>query len=126
MTRCLDLIEREVIPFARPFLLFVLGRYSADQQSSPADLDAFVTALGNRGFPWAMCAFGRREADCALTSARLGGHVRVGFENNLYLPDGRIAPSNAALVAATVDLLRAEGFGVMDAVAARALMGIGA
>ena len=126
VTRCLDLIDRGVIPFARPFLLFVLGRYAADQQSSPADLDPFVAALGNRGFPWAMCAFGRREADCALAAARLGGHVRVGFENNLHLPDGTIAPSNAALVAATVDLLRAEGFGIMDAVAARALMGIGA
>ena len=33
VTRLLDLIDRGVIPFARPFLLFVLGRYAADQQS---------------------------------------------------------------------------------------------
>ena len=113
VTRLIDLVDRGVIPFARPFLLFVLGRYSADQQSSPADLDPFVAALGNRDFPWMVCAFGRREADCALAAARLGGHVRVGFENNLHLPDGTLAPDNAALVAATAGLLRAEGFGIM-------------
>ncbi|WP_347335219.1 3-keto-5-aminohexanoate cleavage protein, partial [Ralstonia pseudosolanacearum] len=29
----------------------------------------------------------------------LGGHVRLGFENNMALPDGSPAPDNAALVA---------------------------
>lgn len=124
VTRLLDLVDRGVVPFARPFLIFVLGRYSADQQSSPADLFPFVAALGNRCFPWASCAFGRREADCALTSARLGGHVRVGFENNLHLPDGTLAPDNAALVAATAGLLRANGFGIMAPAGARRLMGV--
>ena len=33
-----------------------------------------------------------------MTAAALGGHVRVGFENNLFLPDGATAPDNAALV----------------------------
>tara|TARA_B100001173_G_C15544940_1_gene361287 strand:- start:302 stop:493 length:192 start_codon:yes stop_codon:yes gene_type:complete len=28
----------------------------------------------------------------------LGGNCRVGFENNLHLPDGEIAPNNASLV----------------------------
>lgn len=123
-TRLIDLVDRGVIPFARPFLLFVLGRYTAGQQSSPADLGPFVAALGDRDFPWAMCAFGRREAACALAAARLGGHVRVGFENNLHLPDGTLAPDNAALVGATADLLRFEGFGVMAPPDARRLMGV--
>ncbi|HET7717726.1 MAG TPA: 3-keto-5-aminohexanoate cleavage protein [Bauldia sp.] len=124
VSRCLALVDRGVIPFASPFLLFVLGRHSADRQSAPADLDPFVAALGGRDLPWAMCAFGRRECECALHAARLGGHVRVGFENNLHLPDGRIAPSNAALVEAAADLLRAEGFAIMDGTGARALMGL--
>jgi 3-keto-5-aminohexanoate cleavage enzyme len=125
VTRLLDLVDRGIIPFARPFLLFVLGRYSADQQSSPTDLAPFVAALGSHCFPWAMCAFGRREADCALAAARLGGHVRIGFENNLHLPDGTPAPDNAALVAATAALLRAAGFGIMAPEPARRLMGVG-
>ncbi len=64
--------------------------------SAPADLLPFL-AVHDRATPWAVCAFGPREAACALTAAALGGHVRVGFENNLYLPDGTLAPDNAAL-----------------------------
>jgi uncharacterized protein (DUF849 family) len=123
VTRLHDLIDRGVLPFARLFLLFVLGRYAVNQQSAPEDLDPFVAALGSRDMPWAMCAFGRREAECALAAARLGGHVRVGFETNLCLPGGGLAASNAALVAATADLLRADGFRPMDATRARRLMG---
>lgn len=122
VTALLDLFERGVIPFSHPFLLFVLGRYTADQQSTPEDLDPFAAALEGRDLPWAMCAFGKREAECALHAARLGGHVRIGFENNLVLPDGTIAPSNAALVAATVKLIERAGFEPMTPAAARAMM----
>src|SRR5439155_11497848 len=47
-----DLIDRGVIPFPRPFLLFVLGRYAKDQQSAPEDLDPFVAALAGRDAGW--------------------------------------------------------------------------
>jgi uncharacterized protein (DUF849 family) len=97
VTRYRDLLLRGVIPAARDFLLFVLGRYSAGQVSEPADLLPFLRAHDG-ATPWAVCAFGPREAACAMTAAALGGHVRVGFENNLYLPDGTLAADNAALV----------------------------
>jgi 3-keto-5-aminohexanoate cleavage enzyme len=86
-----------VIADAPWFLLFVLGRYSATQTSSPLDLLPFIQAHTGAE-PWAMCAFGAAEHACATAAAALGGHVRVGFENNLYLRDGAIAPDNAALV----------------------------
>ena len=87
-----------VIPEGPWFLLFVLGRYTANQTSDPTDLLPFLAADDGK-YPWAMCAFGPRENACAITAAGLGGHVRVGFENNLYLKDGSVAPDNAALVA---------------------------
>lgn len=87
-----------VIPEGPWFLLFVLGRYSAGQKSSPTDLLPFLNKHDGR-YPWAMCAFGPLENACAITAAGLGGHVRVGFENNLFLKDGSTAPDNAALVA---------------------------
>ncbi|MFN3417508.1 MAG: 3-keto-5-aminohexanoate cleavage protein [Caldimonas sp.] len=93
-----DLRRRGVIPEAPWFLLFVLGRYSAGQTSSPLDLLPFVQAHDG-DHPWAVCAFGAREHACAMAAAALGGHVRVGFENNVLLRDGQIAPDNAALVA---------------------------
>ena len=86
-----------VVPEAPWFLLFVLGRYSAGQVSSPHDLLPFVMAHTGPE-PWAVCAFGAAEHACMTTATALGGHVRVGFENNLFLKNGAPAPDNAALV----------------------------
>ena len=95
----LDLRERELLPGYNHHLLFVLGRYSAGQQSSPADLQPFVPLLWKLGsVRWAVCAFGHDELACLVEAARLGGDVRVGFENNLTRADGELAVDNASQV----------------------------
>ena len=98
VTRLFELRRRGIVPDERPFLLFVLGRYTAGQRSQPVDLLPFLTAAEGQPCDWAICAFGPLEGASALTAAALGGHVRVGFENNLFLADGTVAPDNAALV----------------------------
>ena len=105
--------EKGVTGFAEPFLLFVLGRYASDGQSEPREVDPFVAALGSHQANWAVCAFGGREAACAAYAASLGGHVRVGFENNLYLPGGAMAGSNAELVEASGGLIEKQGAELM-------------
>ena len=92
-----ELRGRGVIPQRRPFTLFVLGRYAERTQAQPRDLLPFLVAHDSE-CPWSVCAFGPREAACVLIAAGLGGHVRVGFENNLWLADGGLAASNAQLV----------------------------
>lgn len=94
------LCEDGTIPRRGRNVLFVLGRYAARNPSSPADLLPFLAARADELelATWSVCAFGPREGACALTAAALGGHARVGFENNLYLADGSIAPDNSALV----------------------------
>ena len=113
-----DLRRRGLVPDGPAFLLFVLGRYTRDQQSEPRDLLPFL-AEADPADRWAMCAFGRREGVCALTAAALGGHSRVGFENNVTLSTGETAPDNAALVAEAVAAARQVGRSVADADAAR-------
>ncbi|RIA47534.1 3-keto-5-aminohexanoate cleavage protein [Dichotomicrobium thermohalophilum] len=111
------------IPFIEPFLLFVLGRYSERQVATPDDLPPFLEALGSVPTTWMTCAFGPQEHACAEAAIAAGGHVRVGFENNLWLPDGGVAESNAALVALAAEAARESGRGVMapaDAAALRA------
>ena len=101
MERYDDLCRRGVIPGAHHAVLFVLGRYSGDGQSVPTDLLPFLATTSGLSPPpgtWTVCAFGAREGACALAAATLGGHVRVGFENNLHLADGSLATDNAALV----------------------------
>lgn len=103
-----NLRAQGVIPENKWFLLFVLGRYSVGQVSSPTDLLPFLAA-DNGAYPWAMCAFGPQENACAMAAASLGGHARIGFENNLFLKDGSQAPNNAALVSQVTEGAHALG-----------------
>lgn len=122
VVRLRSLIARGVVPDDRPaFPLFVLGRYSAGQVSAPRDLLPFIAAWGDAG-PWAMCAFGPREAACCALAASLGGHVRVGFENNLWRPDGGVAARNADLVAFAAQAGAVCGRPPASAEAARGLL----
>ena len=116
-----DLRGRGIIPDGNGVRLYVLGRYSVGQRSEPGDLLPFL-AEASGGDPWAICAFGPKEAAAAVTAAALGGHARVGFENNLLLPDGSVAPDNAAAVAAVAAGAGAIGRPIADAAQARAIL----
>ena len=119
--RRLDALRaRGTLPWDAVPVLYVLGRYTKTQQSEPADLLPFLSPDAPRFGPWAVCAFGRDEAACTATAALLGGHVRVGFENNLLLPDGSTAASNADLVKAVTCIIGAAGRSMMTADALRA------
>ncbi|MEW9807902.1 3-keto-5-aminohexanoate cleavage protein [Mesorhizobium sp. ZMM04-5] len=117
--RLKDMMERGVVPRRDVPVLYVLGRYTVGQTSEPADLLPFLAPDMPRFGHWTVCAFGKAEAACVTAGALLGGHVRVGFENNLFLPDGSLAPSNAALVATVSKSVRALGLGINAASAVR-------
>jgi len=116
-----DLRVRGVVPDGPAFLLFVLGRYTPGQVSDPRDLLPFLAAADPSDL-WSTCAFGAREGAVALTAAALGGHSRIGFENNTLLADGTIAPDNAALIAQTAAALALAGRRPADADEAREVM----
>ena len=54
----------------------------------------------------------------------LGGHVRVGMEDNLYMAKGVLAKSNAELVTHAAAILRALGASIANAAEARAMLGL--
>jgi 3-keto-5-aminohexanoate cleavage enzyme len=118
--RLAELKARGVIPFNDVPVLYVLGRYTTGQRSSPADLLPFLAPGMPRFAHWTVCAFGTREIACVTAAALLGGHARVGFENNLYLPDGSVAPDNAALVAMSRSTIGACGIASATAADLRA------
>ncbi|MDZ7643058.1 MAG: 3-keto-5-aminohexanoate cleavage protein [Woeseiaceae bacterium] len=82
----------------QPFCLFVLGSHAAHQTGELAELDTILAAADCSQFPWAVCCFGQYELRALRAARRLGGHARVGFENNVTLADGRMAGDNADLV----------------------------
>jgi len=87
-----------VIVEQKPFALFVLGKYSAAVGGRIADLKALLQVTGPMAYPWAACCFGSNEHVVMRSALALGGHVRIGFENNVLLSDGTPAPNNAALI----------------------------
>ena len=101
--------KRGLIPFEKLSVLYVLGRFTLTRTAAPGDLIPFLAPDMPRFHSWSVCAFGRREAACVTAGALLGGHARVGFENNLALPDGARAASNAELVGAAVRALDGVG-----------------
>lgn len=123
--RLKDLRVRGVIPGNQMNVLFVLGRYSADQRSDPRDLLPFLSAWDVNDGPFSVCAFGPRESACVLAAGALGGHARVGFENNMVRADGTTAADNADLVAQAADAARLLGRRVATADDVRALMAAG-
>lgn len=107
MARCGDL------GCEAPNTLYVLGRYTEGQRSSPRDLLPFLDGW-TLAHPWSVCAFGPAEALCMTAAMGLGGHVRVGFENNLFRADGSPALCNADLVENVAEIARRSGRGVGD------------
>jgi uncharacterized protein (DUF849 family) len=85
------------IPATRLQMLFVLGRYGQGVPSTPEAIAGFVGLLPELGVKpdWAVCAFGRSETACLREAERLGGKIRIGFENNTINEDGSIARDNA-------------------------------
>jgi uncharacterized protein (DUF849 family) len=109
-----ELRRRGIIPGLLQFVLFVLGRYAEGRAGRPGEIEAFLAALPEN-VEWAVCAFGPHEHACALRAAALGGHARLGFENNLNLADGTPAPDNAALIRQFADGLSRTGRPLADA-----------
>jgi len=113
--RLAALQKQGLIPFDEVAVLYVLGRFSLLRRAAPSDLLPFLAPGMPRFASWSVCAFGRREAACVVAGALLGGHVRVGFENNIALPGGERAATNADLVGAVTRALDDLGLATQDA-----------
>src|ERR1700728_382080 len=109
------MVKQGLIPFDKLSVLYVLGRFALTRTGLPRDLLPFLAPDMPRFHSWSVCAFGRRETACVTAAALLGGHARVGFENNFALPNGDRAASNAELVAAAVRALDAVGLATQTA-----------
>ena len=73
---------------------------------------------------WAAFAIGRWEFPMLATAWFLGGHVRVGMEDNVYISKGKLTPSNAALCEKAVRILDDMGAELASAKEARAILGL--
>jgi 3-keto-5-aminohexanoate cleavage enzyme len=74
---------------------FVLG---VQMSATVRDLVYMATSIP-AGSTWTATGIGKTAWDIAAATIAMGGHVRVGFEDNLYLSKGVLAKSNGEMVA---------------------------
>jgi 3-keto-5-aminohexanoate cleavage enzyme len=73
---------------------------------------------------WSVCALGRTELPMGAMAMTIGGHVRVGFEDNIYLSRGELLKSNAQLVKRVVTIAEALNIEIAKPAEARKILGI--
>jgi len=73
---------------------------------------------------WAAFGISMHQFPMVAQAVILGGHVRVGLEDNLYLERGVFAPTNAALVERAATIIRALGDRPATAAKAREILGL--
>lgn len=103
-----DAGEAEVVnPFTRPHFQFVLGAPGG----SPADVHILLQMLDEcsrywgDSFTWGALGIGRGHLPIVNAAIALGGHIRVGMEDNVYFRKGQLATSNVEFVERTKAML---------------------
>lgn len=89
--------------------------------ATPKALDYMIEAVP-AGSHWTVTAIGRHQAPLTTLGIVLGGGVRVGFEDNVYLYKGVLATSNAQFVERAVKIAREVGREVATVEETRALL----
>lgn len=100
---------------------FVLGAPGA-MPASVRNL-VFLSDSIPTGATWSVAGIGRAEFPLATAAIAMGGHVRVGIEDNLYLPDGSLA-RNAQLVERVAHIARTMGRAVATPDEARGILSL--
>jgi 3-keto-5-aminohexanoate cleavage enzyme len=91
-------------PYHFSFIMGVMGGIPATARHL-----AFQASNIPAGSRWKVIGISRDQWMLAMAALSLGGDVRVGLEDNFYLPDGQMASSNGALVEAAVGMVKLVG-----------------
>lgn len=103
-----------------PFWQFAMGiKYGWD--ATPSALHYAYNQLAP-GSIWSAFGIGKNEMPMVAQTMIMGGHVRVGFEDNVYVSKGVLAKTNAELVVMAKDIIRLMGGEVADPAEARTLL----
>jgi len=89
-------LERELVrpPLFVQSIFGILGGIGADIENL-LHMRRIADKLFGSDYLWSVLAAGRFQTSFVTTGATIGGHVRVGLEDNLYLGKGELAQSNA-------------------------------
>ena len=117
----MDLLQA---PLHADFVMGVLGGVPATARNLAAMADNFAEAWPGERHHWGVIGIGRAQWPMVAAALSLGGSVRVGLEDNFYLPGGAMARSIGELVAAARALCEGAGRRPATVEEARALLGL--
>jgi uncharacterized protein (DUF849 family) len=110
-------------PVSANLVMGVLGGVPASASNLLAMTDN-LPADRARPAHWSVIGIGRGQWSMVAAALGMGGSIRVGLEDNFYLPSGEMARSNGELVAQGRALAQASGRGVATVGQARSLLGL--
>lgn len=110
-------------PVFLQFVMGVLGGIGADIDNLIHMKRTADKLLGDT-YQWSVLAAGSQQMKLAAVAAQMGGHVRVGLEDSLYISRGKLATSNAEQVEKIREILALQGNETATPDEAREVLGL--
>jgi uncharacterized protein (DUF849 family) len=110
-------------PFFLQFVFGVLGGMAAEPDTL-THMKRTADRMFGSDYTFSVLAAGRAQIPMATMAAAMGGHVRVGLEDNLYLAKGVLAETNAQQVALIRGIVQGLGREVATPDEARVMLGL--
>ena len=110
-------------PIFLQLIFGILGGIGADMENLMF-MKRTADKLFGDDYQWSVLGAGRFQMPFATQAVMLGGNVRVGLEDNFYLPDGTMAISNGDLVAKARAMAEDAGRRVATVAETRVLLGV--
>jgi 3-keto-5-aminohexanoate cleavage enzyme len=101
---------------------FVLG-VPGGMGGRPENLD-FLVEMIPEDCTWSVAGIGRHELPLAEKAVGMGGHARVGLEDNIFIAKGELARGSWQLVEKVVEFAEAEGRTLADPDSAATILGV--
>lgn len=111
-------------PFFIQMILGILGGVGPDLENLVYMKSTADRLFGKGTFQWSVLAAGRHQMPFLTQAALLGGHVRVGLEDSLFIERGVLAVSNAQQVEKIVRILGEMGHQPATPAEARTMLGL--
>jgi len=118
---CLQLAEKKIVPEPLHIQFVMVGRtgFLPTMKALIYSLDQIPLT-----WTWSVCALGRNEIPMCTAAMIQGGHVRVGFEDNIFIRKGEHARSNADLVKKIANIAKELERPIADPSEARKILGL--
>lgn len=119
-------VERGMIkpPFFIQTVFGILGGIGPDLENLVFMKQTAERLFGREAFQWSVLAAGRHQMPFLTQAALMGGHVRVGLEDSLFIERGKLAASNAEQVRKIARILAEMGHKPATPAEAREMLGL--